>query len=332
MAIPDFEELNRSLASQSRVAIVDRPTPVRRLSKLFPNDEVWLKDDSVTHPVYGGNKPRKLEYLIAQALKNKQEVVTFGFENSNHALAAAYHCKLRGVPCHLILVKAPSKMSDSDRRLLETKKQLVRKYAQSIHIVDNFAAAFVAGTLKWFSRFKKLMVIPPGGSNAVGTLGYVQAAIELAGQVHQRKLPEPEKLFVALGTGGTAVGLAIGLRAAGLKTKVHAVRVVPGSRTELPALKRLARRSGKILRLHPECFDLENLVVDSSALGAGYAAPTEESELAVQEWAKEEAVELETTYTGKVAAALKRELSKNPSTGACVFWLTYSAPKLLVQL
>src|SRR5262245_29798490 len=101
-----LRQLWESLDAIPRVSIVQAPTPVRRLEGLNPGGELWVKDDSQTHPLCGGNKPRKLEYLIASAKARRKGIVTFGAESSNHAVASVYHCGQHGVRCHVVLTRA----------------------------------------------------------------------------------------------------------------------------------------------------------------------------------------------------------------------------------
>ncbi|MBI3555854.1 MAG: pyridoxal-phosphate dependent enzyme [Deltaproteobacteria bacterium] len=320
-----LSQLKQALDRLPRIPLVEMPTPVRKLARAFPGLEVWLKDDSHSHPIYGGNKPRKLEYLLARVKNKKQSVVTFGFESSNHAVATVYHCSQHGIPCHLVLVRGPEGMAPSDEALKEKKLALMRSLATSIETVDNYPQAARAGTRKWLLGLGKIRLIPPGGSNALGTLGYVRAALELAEQIERGELPPPKAIFVPLGTSGTAVGLAIGLAAAGLPTKVFAVKVVPGKINELPRLRWLARQVGKLVRELPrESLTLLNLAIEGSELGAGYGKPTKDGLRAVERWLSEEGVKLEPTYSGKAAAVLERYTGDGENLSPILFWLTYS--------
>lgn len=317
-----LEGLWKELEAIPRVSLVERVTPVRRLIKLFPNQEVWLKDDSQTHGVFGGNKPRKLEYLIAKAKSANKEIVTFGAESSNHALACSYHCMQNGVRCHLILTKAPEGMTEDDKEQTRAKLKALERYAASIEIVESYKAAAFRGAMKWARSFGRIMIVPPGGSNALGTLGYVRAGLELAAQVRAGELPEPELIVLPIGTGGTALGVAVGVAAAGLHSKVIAVKVVPGPINERLRLAQLSRQIRKLLPGYPKhAFELENLSIDPSALGAGYSIPTEEGMTAVAHWLATEGVRIENAYTGKTAALLTRALHGDKRV---LFWLTYS--------
>lgn len=330
MDLSRLQKLFIALEKINRINLVCQPTPVRKLARAFPNGivgcDVWIKDDSISHPVYGGNKPRKLEFLIAKAKSKKQGVVTFGFESSNHAVATAYHCAQLGVPCHLILVSGPEGLSPADEAMRLKKLAVVEKFATSIETVSQFQSAARRGVKVWLKGLGRIRIIAPGGSNALGTLGYVRGALELAGQIANGELPEPARIFVPLGTGGTAVGLALGLGALGLKTKVIAVKVVPGSVNELPRLKWLARQTVKLLpELGTEQASLSNLIIDSSALGQNYGVPTHEGLRAIDRWESLEDVKLEATYTGKAAAVLDRwQNRQDDEIGPSLFWLTYS--------
>ena len=318
-------QLKQALDRLPRIPLVEKATPVRKLAKAFPGREVWLKDDSHSHPIYGGNKPRKLEYLLARIKDKKQSVVTFGFESSNHAVASVYHCSQHGIPCHLVLVRGPDGMAPSDEKLKASKLALMRSLAASIETVETYTQAARVGTRKWLLGLGKIRLIPPGGSNALGTLGYVRAAVELAEQIERGELPMPKAVYVPLGTAGTAVGLASGLAAAGLPTKVIAVKVVPGKINELPRLRWLARQVGKLARELPrESLTLANLAIETSALGAGYGMPTDDGLRAVERWATVENVKLEPTYSGKAAAVLERQVASGEVSSPVLFWLTYS--------
>lgn len=320
------QDFRHQLEGHARFMLVNEPTPVRRLDRAFPSGHVWLKDDARTNDTYGGNKPRKLEYLVAKAKERRQSVLTFGYESSNHAVASVLHCHAAGVPCHLVLVRGPECLSEADSAAKCGKLAVVRKLAASVEVVESYAQGVRVGMRKWISGLGKIRLIPPGGSNALGTLGYVRAALELAGQVERGELPEPETVFVPLGTGGTAVGISIGLTVSGLHSRVIAVKVVPGPVNELARLRWLARQvKSQLPGLSREATRLSNLEIDRSALGEGYGAPTPAALAAVERWRSEEGIELESTYSGKTAAAFESYLARRVTNGAALFWLTYSA-------
>jgi D-cysteine desulfhydrase len=174
--------------------------------------------------------------------------------------------------------------------------------------------------------------IPPGGSNPLGTLGYVEAAFELADQVARDELPEPAHVVVALGSGGTSAGLLAGMRLAGLRSRLVCVRVSDVAPMGPRRVARLAGRSLTMLRRHgvdasgpapsPAELDLED-----GWLGTGYGHATPEGERASRLLRERAGVELDPVYTGKAVAALL-ELNRRGAFGAgpVLYWHTYSPP------
>jgi len=300
-------------AAAARPMLLARFTPVIKVNSNF-----WIKDDSKTHPVCGGTKVRKLSYLLHSAQeKGASEILTFGYESSNHALVTAYHARAIGLTTQLVLLKG---VDESRTKKLESARQMGAK----IFSVRN-AIGLGAATVRKKSRSgDKLFIIPPGGSNALGTLAMLEAATELVEQIKNGELPCPDELFVPLGTGGTAVGLAVGLAMHGMKTEVVAVRVVPGPLNGRFALLHLARKVRRLCpQAYPQAFNLTNLRIDDSALGRGYGKVTFESVRAVDIAQRRYGLTLESTYSGKALAACLRAQDADP-TKKRLFWLTYA--------
>jgi D-cysteine desulfhydrase len=181
-------------------------------------------------------------------------------------------------------------------------------------------------TLVALTRHPGTQLIPMGGSSPLGVLGFIDAGLELADQIEQGALPEPERLYVALGTGGTAAGLAVGLALAGLRTRVVGVLVT--DRGTLQPNRRLvewlARRAARLLaRAGAEPGRLElRLEIETGFRGAGYGHPTPACVEAVERAAQEEGLRLETTYTGKALAALIAR--ESGGVDPVLFWNTYA--------
>jgi D-cysteine desulfhydrase len=174
-------------------------------------------------------------------------------------------------------------------------------------------------------------IVPTGGTSALGCLGYVEAALELAEQVHAHELPEPDSIFVPLGSGGTVAGLLLGLKLAGLRSRVVGVLVTDILPPSEARLVRIARACWKRMRgaepAVPE-IDLrrEGLTIVPGFVGRGYGAPTEEAGQALRAVESTEGIQLETTYTGKCMAALLRLGREEPYRGQnLLFWDTYSS-------
>ncbi|MFQ5697978.1 MAG: pyridoxal-phosphate dependent enzyme [Myxococcota bacterium] len=299
------------------------PTPVTRapgLERAVDCGPLWIKSDGASAQPYGGSKPRKLEWILGRIrARGIRRIVTSGGLGTNHGLATALYARQLGVACELILVPQPL-----DERVRLRILQLVASGA-TIHACSS-ALAGVARGARCLLRPPRAVLIPTGGSSALGALGLVNAGLELAAQVDAGVLPEPARLYVALGSGGTAAGLAAGLSLAGLRTRVVAICVsdffAPGPRRlaykarralRLVTREASARRAGATLRLE----------VDRRFLGAGYGSPTAEGERAGELAGDLTGLRLEPTYTSKALAALfARERGvRDP----LLFWNTHAS-------
>lgn len=312
-----------------RVLLVDAPTPVAPLGRLGAArgiPRLWIKRDDRTSTVYGGNKPRKLELLLGAArARGHRAVLTFGGIGTHHGLATA--ACARAVGMRTVLVLIPQPVTPHVRHCLLTDHALGAELHLASGIPDVVRRGLgLLARGRW--RGEPLAIIPTGGSSALGTLGYVDAALELAEQIAAGNLPEPDAIFVPLGSGGTVAGLVLGLRLAGLRTRVVGVLVtdiLPPSPRRLRALARAAAR-----RLAPDVamppLALDDFEIDRDFVGPAYGAPTEAAEAARALAADLEDVALETTYTGKCLAALLARAGTDRWRGrTLLFWNTFSS-------
>jgi 1-aminocyclopropane-1-carboxylate deaminase/D-cysteine desulfhydrase-like pyridoxal-dependent ACC family enzyme len=209
------------------------PTPVEpvpELARLLGLRSFFVKRDDISGCAYGGNKVRKLEFLLGQALaESRRAVITFGAVGSNHVRATAVYGGQLGLQVHAVL--APQLSTP----YLEANLLADREAGAHLHFVDSMSQALRRGAeLRDEITLRdgvEPFVIPFGGTNARGTIGFVNAAIELHGQIEAGALPEPDFVYLPYGSTGTASGLAIGLAAVGLRTCVVGVRVVPAEAT-----------------------------------------------------------------------------------------------------
>jgi len=303
------------------------PTPLecRRTDRL----PLWIKRDDLTHPDYGGNKLRKLEYALGQAIaRGHRSVATFGAAGSNHALATAVHATSLGLGCTCLLGPQPSGPA--------VRRTLNRHLALGTELVPwggsrEQRLALYRDLFRGPDTAHRPWIIPIGGSTWHGTVGYVNAAFELAAQVRAGQAPEPELVYLPLGTMGTVAGLAAGLKAAGLSSRVVAVRVVIEKIADEARTRRLGAKTAALLqRLDPSFPSVRedelNLEVRDEFLGDGYAVPTAAARRAVDRAAAELGLTLETTYSGKALSALLADadtgrLDRRP----VLFWNTYSS-------
>jgi D-cysteine desulfhydrase len=317
-----FPLLMRSLAP---LPLATLPTPVKHISNLGKN--LYLKQDNLTSPLYGGNKTRKLEFLLSEAKrKGVNTVVTMGGIGSNHLLATALHAQAQGIRTVGVVFPQPETESVRKNLLADRGAGVELVFIPSKYLLP----AYVARTLLQIRRRegKKPLLIPGGGSSPLGVLGFINAALELAAQVEEGLLPEPESVFVPYGTGGTAAGLSLGLQLAGLKTKVVAVRVIDRLIANRPRLMMLLSSTAHCLTsqgdptARPASIG-KNLEIRRGYIGPGYGHPTKEAQRAVALFENEEGEKLEFTYTGKAAAAFLDEARS--TTAPLLFWNTYSS-------
>ncbi len=308
-----FPELRASLA---RIDLGNKPTPIRPLPGLGGGQtEVWLKDESVFgNGGWGGNKVRKLEWLIPEAeRRGRSTILTVGGLGTNWGLACALYGREHGLKTVLALVDQPI-----DEHVSAQMERLKRSGAE-IHFTHTKArtiAAVIALALRHRPYF-----LPAGGSSPVGALGGTEIALELAAQVERGEIEEPSYVVTAVGSGGTAAGLLLGLALAGLRTRVLAVVVNDTLRLDSKALLRLARRSETLLRRRgaalPE-LDLggERLRMVEDQIGPGYGHPTAEAERAATAAFEKAELRLDPVYTAKAMAgllSLEGELGPGPA-------------------
>jgi 1-aminocyclopropane-1-carboxylate deaminase/D-cysteine desulfhydrase-like pyridoxal-dependent ACC family enzyme len=298
------------------------PTPVERLETLSTSHcDLWVKRDDLTHAVYGGNKVRKLERVLASATAaGVTRIVTVGAAGSHHVLATTYFAPRAGFAVEAVLVPQPrtSHVVDVLRAdiALGLRAFAVRSWARAPFAVARRVAAG--------ARF-----VTVGGSSLDGAMGYVDAAFELGEQVRSGAMPEPDLCVVALGSGGTAAGLAAGFLAQGMKTRVVAVCV-----SEPIALVRMmayglawgcARRAGVRAAL---AALRGRIAIDPRFLGRGYGYATPQGEAAMRA-AVGAGLALDQTYTAKTFACALANVQSRPAQARCVlYWHTLSSAPL----
>ena len=315
----------------ARFRLTDLPTPVRRLRRLESNlgaTSLWVKCDDRSGPLYGGNKPRKLEYLVARALQRQRSgLLTIGGTGTHHGLATAIAARQAGLRCALVLLPQPLTPRVQHSMLL------AHAYGAELHLAESIPAvlAKVVTTLAAARlRGKPMELIPIGGTNALGAVGFVRAGLELAEQVRAGELPEPDAIFTALGSGGTTAGLIAGLRAGGLRTRVVAVLVTD---TLAPSERRLARLAGAALAKLRDSgealphlrFSAADVHILRDYIGGGYGVATADGDTATQTARDVEGIELEQTYTAKAFAAFLDAARSRRCGDRLLFWNTFSS-------
>ena len=315
-----YPELEGHLAWQS---LADLPTPVQPLPGTANG---WIKRDDLTHAAYGGNKVRKLEFVIAEMqARGVKTAYTFGATGTNAGVAAALMCRQAGVALTVYTFDQP------DSPTVQRNQALMRAAGAKLVHRGSLLATVLTFYLHPARLRRDAYFLFAGCSNPVGVLGYVNAALELADQVAAGDLPEPDVIVVPVGSNGTLDGLTVGLHLAGLKSRLVGVRVAashlgPIATCTTGAVQQMVDQTTAFLRQHvPTLRDLSVRVapLDDQYFGDGYGVPTTAGQAAMVRFAEDFAIPLEATYTGKAAAAFLDALATTP--GPVLFWDTFNS-------
>ena len=291
------------LATVPRVPLAALPTPLDPAPRLSAElgVDVLVKRDDLTGLGLGGNKVRKLEFLLGAAIADGAEtVVTFGALQSNHARQTAAACARLGLGCAVVLTRAVDRHGpafESGGNVL-----LDHLFGATVTVVDSDDDEMARAVRAVERRVQgRAAWIPPGGSDPVGTLGYVVAGLELAGQLRDVDTA-PTDVVVAVSTGGTYAGLLTGLRLGGSLARVRGVCVYrPADRTRDAVEELLV---GVADRLGVPPVPTEEVLLDDGFIGDGYGLPTPGMVDAVGVVGRTEGVALDPVYSGKAADAL----------------------------
>ena len=279
-------------------------------------EDLWVKDDGTFGALWGGNKVRKLEWTLADALqRGRRTLVTTGALGTNHGLATALYGRAQGLDVSLALVDQP--IDD------HVRAQLARLEATGATIRRTRRPGRTVAAAPWIlARSPRPYYLPVGGSSPRGCLGYVDAALELSRQVEAGELPAPAHVVVAVGSGGTAAGLLAGLPLAGLEAQVHGVAVYGKRAPSARRIQRLARRTLALVGSRDAA--LAPFHLRTEWLGAGYGHRTAEAEAATRLARERESLELDPVYTSKTVAAVLDLLARGElGSGPVLYWHTY---------
>jgi len=290
-----------------RIRLAHTPTPLEHLPNLtraLNGPEIWIKRDDCTGLSTGGNKARKLEFLMAAALEEGADlVITNGAIQSNHARQTAAACARLGLACHLVLENRTGKTDYDYAQNANVLLDLL--HGATIERFDALADANgqmleVAARLKADGR--KVYPVPGGGSNATGALGYVNAAMEMIAQTNDAGL-RVDHVVHATGSAGTQAGLVVGLEGTSTGIQVLGIGVRAPREKQEENVFRLARLTAEMLGM-PDLIRREHVVANCDYVGAGYGFPTEGTLEAIRMLATLEGILLDPVYSGKGMAGL----------------------------
>jgi len=335
--IPLFEYHHLLARKLPHAVLGEFPTPIQKLDRLGRHlglDNLFIKRDDLSGMIYGGNKVRKLEFLLGEALHIKaKEVLTFGASGSNHALATAIYARQLGLKSVSMLVPQPNAKYVRRNLLMSYHSGAeLHLYSQIPYLTSLMnPAVFYQFFRHWLKNGRFPRVIPMGGSSPLGVAGFVNAAFELHKQILKGEMPEPDYIYVPSGSMGTAAGLILGLKVLNRKTQVVAIRVNSDSVVNVGRMVKLISRTNRILSsLDPSFPRLKFSEIDMDIrhgfFGKRYALFTPEGMEAVSFAEKYAGIKLEGTYTGKAFAALVDDVkNSNLKDKVILFWNTYNS-------
>ncbi len=286
-----------------RLHFAHLPTPLEpmtRLSEHLGGPNLWIKRDDCTGLSSGGNKTRKLEFIMADAVEKKANtIITQGATQSNHARQTTAIAAKLGMECHVLLEDRTG--YEDDAYVFNGNVLLDQLHGSTIskrpaNTDMNAAMEDLAQQLR--DDGKKPYIIPGGGSNEIGALGYVNAAIELMTQANDRSL-RIDHLVHATGSSGTQAGLVLGMEGMNSGIPVYGVGVRAPKQKQEEMVFGLAQRTAEFMGLNPDVVKRERVVANSDYVGDGYGLPTDAMVEAVKLMAQYEGILLDPVYSGK---------------------------------
>lgn len=299
------------MAEPRRLGLAHLPTPIehaKRFSTEIAGREIWIKRDDCTGLAFGGNKARKLEYLLAAAMDAGADVViAFGGVQSNHTRMTAAAARRLGLDCSLVLAGSPPEDVDGNlllSRILGATLSFLNLTPAEL-TPEMVAKALATEEERFRAKGRRPFVLGPGGSTPLGALGYRRCHDELLASAQRDKL-DIDHIVVAFGTGGTLAGLVLGNILAGRRARVTGVSVAPPGMPEslgVPSVKSLVEKAATLID-RPVTVSEEDVRIVHEHAGRAYAAPTPEATEAIRSLARTEGIFLDPVYTGKAMAGL----------------------------
>jgi len=305
------------------------PTPMHKLenlSKKHSDYNIYIKRDDQTGLASGGNKTRKLEYLIKEAIDTNCNVVfTAGAQQSNHCRQTAAACALADIECHIIV-------KGNEPEHYQGNLLLSHLLGAKIHFTNNYNKEIDYNSyIEKLEKGKKAIVVPIGGSNITGTLGYVEAMKELKLQLEEQKV-KIDYLFFASSSGGTHAGIMLGMQLYNLDFELIPIKIDKDTNEKgelAEVVLNLVNEGANLLNLDRN-YSLSDIPLNRNYNEADYGVLTKNEVLAVNELALTEGILLDPVYTGRAFYGMLDCLKNKKLTqkSNILFWHTGGLPAL----
>jgi L-cysteate sulfo-lyase len=290
-----------------RIKLAHLPTPLEylpRLTEHLGGPGIYVKRDDCTGLASGGNKTRKLEFLIADALEQGADtVITQGAVQSNHARQTAAAAATHGLGCELLF---ENRIANPSNDYLNSGNVLLdRIFGANTHHYpggSDMNAAMEERAQQLRDEGLKPYVIPGGGSNPIGALGYVNCALELLHQANEQQL-QVNHIIHATGSAGTQAGLVAGLRATHSRVPVLGIGVNAAQEAQEQKVYELAVETAEYIGAGG-CVQRSDVVANCDYVGPGYGVPTEGMREALLLLARLEGLLFDPVYSGKALAGM----------------------------
>jgi D-cysteine desulfhydrase family pyridoxal phosphate-dependent enzyme len=311
------------VSDQPRVELADLPTPLQAVPRLSDQlgPELWMKRDDQTGLATGGNKARKLEFLVGEAVALEADtLVTQGSSQSNHCRQTAAAAARMGLGC-LLSVRGSEPSTPAEANLL-LDQLLGAQIRFENPPLEDLGSELVADG-------RRPYLIPTGGSNSVGVMGYVAAMDELADQMRSSGA-RFDTMVLATGSGGTQAGLAVGARSVGWSGRIVGISVSRPGPAARDAIADLSNVTSERLGL-PADYGSDDFEVHDEFLGGGYGVMSDLEASAIRTVASTEGILLDPVYTGRAFGGLMRliESGEIGRDERILFWHTGGTPALL---
>lgn len=290
------------------VKLAQLPTPIEkleRLSLLLEGPQIYVKRDDLTGIELSGNKIRKLEFLLAEALQQECDIlITCGGYQSNHARTTAATAAKLGLKCHLVLRNTMGGALDGNLFLNRLVGAEIKYITPEEYLRVDEIMADIAEELK--SKGHRPYVIPEGGSNELGALGYLKAAQELAEQLRRLKL-KIDYIIVAVGSGATYAGLLMGKFIFDLPAEIHGINVCDNESYFVNKISAILKNAQKRFNIEKSPGRKDITIIDGY-VGKGYGLSSQEEIDMIKRVSQAEGIILDPVYTGKAMVGVADQI------------------------